>query len=124
MQKKTTQDIYDLIAPIIKQYPEQWEAWLYLHKVADTTDNNHDSNDELIILPEDNDKLRFNSSSFGIFKIFKDSFLFKKSNYKSYRISDAVYDLLAGCMSEPIMRNQILIAEFTELLKSKVLVYA
>lgn len=122
--KNTTQNIYDLIAPIIKQYPEQWEAWLYLHKVADTTENIFDIDSESTVLPKVNDRFRFNSSCFGIFKIIKDNFLFKKSNYKSYRISDSVYDVLNMCMTEPIMRNQIFIAEFAELYRSKVLVCA
>ena len=122
--KSTTQNIYNLIAPIIKKYPEQWEAWLYLHKVADTTENIFDIISESTILPEGNDRFRFNSSCFGIFKIIKDSFLFKKSNYKSYRISDSVYDVLNMSLTEPIVRNQIFIAEFAELYKSKVLVCA
>ena len=57
-------------------------------------------------------------------KKIKDSFLFKKSNYKSYRISDSVYDVLNMSLTEPIVRNQIFIAEFAELYKSKVLVCA
>lgn len=122
--KNTTQNIYDLIAPIIKKYPEQWEAWLYLHKVADTTENIFDIDSESTILPQANDRFRFNSSCFGIFKIIKESFLFKKSNYKSYRISDSVYDVLNMCMTEPVMGNQIFIAEFAELYKSRVLVFA
>ena len=32
--EETTQQIYDLAAPLIKAYPEQWEGWLYIHKVA------------------------------------------------------------------------------------------
>jgi lauroyl/myristoyl acyltransferase len=122
--KKTTQHIFDLVAPIIKEYPEQWEAWLYLHKVADTTDNNFGTNDELAIFPNSTDKLRFNSSCFGIFKIVKETFLFQKSNYKSYKISDAVYNFLTTCITKPVVRNEITIVEFAELYKNKVLVCA
>ncbi len=122
--KKTTQHIYDLVAPIIKLYPEQWEAWLYLHKVAVTKDNNLGPDDELTILPNATDKLLFNSSCFGIFKIVSKAFLFQKSNYKSYRISDVVYDFLTACTAKPVVRNQITIIEFAELYKKKVLVYA
>lgn len=122
--KNTTQNIYNLIAPIVKQYPEQWEAWLYLHKVADTTENIFDIDNESAVFAKANDRFRFNSSCFSIFKIMKDSFLFKKSNYKSYKISDSVYDVLNMCMTEPVMGNQIFIAEFAELYKSRVLVFA
>jgi lauroyl/myristoyl acyltransferase len=122
--KSTTQNVYNLIAPIIKKYPEQWEAWLYLHKVADTTENIFDISSESTIFPEADDRFRFNSSCFGIFKIIKDCFLFKKSNYKSYKITDSVYDVLNMSLTEPIVRNQIFIAEFAEIYKSKVLVCA
>jgi lauroyl/myristoyl acyltransferase len=121
--KKITQDIYDLVSPIIKQYPEQWEAWLYLHKVADSSGNNT-IREEMAILPAANDKLRFNSSCFGIFKIVKETFLFQKNNYKSYRISDTVYNLLIACVAGPVRRSEIIIDEFPELYKNKVLVHA
>ncbi len=119
--KKTTQDIYDLVSPIIKEYPEQWEAWLYLHKVVDSSGDNS-INESIITPPEANDNLRFNSSCFGIFKIVKDTFLFKKSNYSSYRISESVYNLLAKCVTRPVIRSEIVIEEFPELYKNKVLI--
>lgn len=122
--KRTTQNIYNLVAPIIKKYPEQWEAWLYLHKVADIKENIEIMGDDFMNLPQVNDRLRFNTSCFGIFKIIKNNFLFKRSNYKSYKISDSVYNVLKLCMAEPIMRSQIDISEFAELYISKVLVYA
>ena len=59
---------------------------------------------------------------FCIFKIMKDAFLFKKSNYSSYRISEDVYTLLEACVNRPVRRNEIIIEEFPELYKNKVLV--
>jgi hypothetical protein len=52
----------------------------------------------------------------------KDAFLFKKSNYCSYRISEDVYTLLEACVNRPVRRNEIIIEEFLELYKNKVLV--
>jgi lauroyl/myristoyl acyltransferase len=121
--KKITQDIYDLVSPIIKEYPEQWEAWLYLHKVADGGSSNFMT--EGITIPSNaSDALRFNSSCFGIFKIVKENFLFRKSNYRSYRISEAVYNLLAACAAGPVSRSEIILDEFPELCENKVLVCA
>jgi len=122
--KKVMQEIYDLAAPIVKEYPEQWEAWLYLHKVITPTGNDIIIAPENINLPDTNDKLRFNSSCFGIFKIVSNCFLFKKSNYKSYKISDAVYNLLVSSTFNPIPSSEVVLNEFAELYVNKVLVPA
>lgn len=122
--KKNMQEIYDLVAPIIIEYPDQWEAWLYLHKVTAPNGNDIIIALENTNLPDTNDKLRFNSSCFGIFKIVSDCFLFKKSNYKSYKISDAVYNLLVSSAFKPIPSSEVVLNEFAELYVNKVLVPA
>jgi hypothetical protein len=120
--KKVTKQIFDLITPIIKEYPEQWEAWLYLHKVACVESEETDVDKEIFPVPAANDQIIFNLASFGIFKIVENTFLFKKSSYKSYKISPKVYTQLVKCMAEPVKRKDIDIPEFGELYQNKVLV--
>ncbi|MFT3701198.1 MAG: hypothetical protein QM802_02455 [Agriterribacter sp.] len=87
-----TQRIYDHLASIILINPTQWEAWLYLHKVAkvDTSKN--------ILLSENlsgtNDVI-FNSREFGIFKTGTRCFLLQKNTYSSFPIDDSLYDFLS-----------------------------
>ena len=114
--------IYSLVAPIISQYPAQWEAWLYLNKVACVNKTSVPSSSALVRLPAANDKLSFNSAGFGIFKIVKNSFLFKKSNYESFKISSKVYSQLRNCAHAPVLRKDIDIPEFDELFYNNVLV--
>lgn len=118
---KITQHIYDLAAPIIKEYPDQWDAWLYLHKVSNVMIRPAEM---VTALPSPEDKLIFNSSSFGIFKVIQNSFLFKKCNYKSYKISSEVYTELSKCSTGPVERRKINIPEFSELYENKVLINA
>lgn len=120
--KKVTQDIYDFVAPIIQQYPEQWEAWLYLHKVADTRGTNLNLVPDHLMSPIENKKLHFNASCFGIFKIATSYFLFTKATYKSYQIEESVYNLLKRCSEQPVLRKEILLVEFAELYKRNVIV--
>lgn len=118
---RITQHIYDLVAPIIKEYPDQWDAWLYLHKVSNVMIKPAEM---VAALPSPEDKLIFNSSSFGIFKVIQNSFLFKKCNYKSYKISSEVYTELSKCSTGPVERRKINIPEFSELYENKVLINA
>lgn len=91
---QSTQAIYDLFAPIIQQYPEQWEAWLYLHKSAHII-NGFQRTEQL---PFDRDsKLLLNTSLYSVFSIAGKAFLFNKNTYLSYPIDSSVYVFLSGC---------------------------
>lgn len=98
---ETTQLIFDQGADIIGRYPEQWEAWLYIHKVANIV---HFPLwvSEQIQAELSSKKICFDSSRFGIFKIQGKPFLLKKHNYLFYEISGELYDMLTSCMDATI----------------------
>lgn len=113
-----TQRIYDLVSPIISEYPEQWEAWLYLHKVAKIVEFQG-------ISPKAGAgwrNLSFNSGQFGIFMVGDYSFLFKKSTYTSYEIPHTLYQLLASSISQPFRNHEISKSLFDQLYKEGVLI--
>ena len=116
--KRVTQSLYDLVAPIIKKYPEQWEAWLYLHKVARISNP---------IAPESSKKtgefLSFNLKSFGLFTINAKPFLFQKNNYTSYLIDTCLFSNLKRSISEPVANHEFKLQELKELHKRGVLLY-
>lgn len=119
---ETTQQIYDLVAPLIKSYPEQWEGWLYIHKVANILNPEiQPLSFNLPVVPTE--KIGFNSQLFGIFKLHSVPFLLKKNTYSFYEVDVELYDLLAGCIERPARREYFENNVFQQLYKQGVLVY-
>ncbi len=116
--QKITQKLYDILAPMINQYPEQWEAWLYLHKVANIINR---------ITPcrgrTSGTHVQFNLRDYGMFQIDKRSFLFKKNNYTSYPIETSLYKKLRQCAEMPVNKTKIETTVLTELEENGVLHY-
>lgn len=116
--KRAIQMLYDHVATIIRKYPEQWEAWLYLHKVAKISNQ---------LAPKSGKKtgefLSFNFESFGLFKINSKPFLFQKGNYTSYPIDICLFSSLWKSMSEPVACQKFKPHELNELHKRGVLHY-
>lgn len=116
--KKVIQCLYDTVAPVIKKYPEQWEAWLYLHKVANV------SNCLTPLRGKANGKLvRFNLRDYGVFSINKKKFLFQKNNYTSYPINNSLYAILKDSIEYPFDKSKLRKSVFKELEGKGVLHY-
>jgi lauroyl/myristoyl acyltransferase len=118
--EETTQHIYDLVAPIINSYPEQWEAWLYLHKVAKVSNNKSQPINHGLGITE---KIKFDSFQFGIFKLNGTSFLLKKNTYSFYEINNQLYDILSKCDNESIKKDSIENTLFNQLYEHGVIQY-
>ncbi len=116
--RDTTQKIYDLVSETVQKFPEQWEAWLYLHKTAHVSPSDLPSNEKY-----SGTQVEFNLRHYGIFKIESSSFLFKKSTYTSYPIDPSTYDILNNCMRHPVPVQQIESCIFTQLHQNGVLLY-
>jgi lauroyl/myristoyl acyltransferase len=121
--KNATQKIYDLVAPIIAEYPEQWEAWMYLHKVANIV-NSADTIDRSIAEVRDDANLMLNLTEFGVLKLLDNFYLFKKRGYTSFSIDKDLYGFLHGSISEPVMKKQMGDALFLQLYRKNVLITA
>ncbi len=104
--QETTQTIFQMIAPVITRYPEQWETWLYIHKMAKM--KNSDQECQGVVITSGSDiNLFFNSTLFGIFRISGTAFLFRKKTYTSYEIDDNLYLLFACSEETPFPVNQV-----------------
>ena len=113
---RATQQLYDIAAPYIQQYPEQWEAWLYLHKVVSI------SNRQVLVDGTfDSERFRFNLRDFGVFGISNNSFLFNKTNYTSYKIERGLYKILKQSIDRPVNKKSISRETLRELEKNGVL---
>lgn len=115
---RSTQVIYDLFTPIIQQYPEQWEAWLYLHKSAHII-NGYQKRGELQL--GKNRKLVLNTSLYSVFSIAGKAFLFNKNTYLAYPINNNVYALLSGCSLHGARQKDFDIALLQQLCNNYVL---
>ena len=120
--KATTQKIYNMVAPIIKAHPHQWEGWMYLHKSAHIPVTDEKLAGSANMKPVACERVLFNSAGFGIFKIEDNAFLFQKNNYRFYPVNKSLYHLLSGCMLQPVSRKNIESGLFSLLYAKKVLV--
>ncbi|MFN4313273.1 MAG: hypothetical protein ACK4E0_03195 [Chitinophagaceae bacterium] len=116
--RQVTHQLYDIAADIIRQYPEQWEAWLYLHKVANISTPVKPSRGET-----SGQFVRFNLKDYGIFKINSKGFLFQKNSYKSYPIEESLFEILGQSIVQPIAVDNIKMATLQELEENHVLHY-
>jgi lauroyl/myristoyl acyltransferase len=98
---ETTQQLYDLVAPIISQHPEQWEGWLYLHKSVNIINQRKTVRERS---PDDQltNRIMLDSHSYGLCKINGLPFLLQKNNYSFYEISNTLYDTLRNCANKAI----------------------
>jgi lauroyl/myristoyl acyltransferase len=120
---KTTQLIYDQVAPLIIRYPEQWEAWLYIHKVAHIINIPFHKQEE-IQAASAFQKLYFNSARFGIFKLHGKPFLLKKHTYSFYEITTQLYDVLTRSTDTAIDKSCLNQEQFQQLQQEGVIAYA
>jgi lauroyl/myristoyl acyltransferase len=121
----TTQVIYNFAAPIIKLYPEQWEGWLYLHKIINI---NVLRNKELKFVKieqfQEYATLRFNNIEYGLLKIEGSTYLLKKNGYISFPISYSLYNLLIKANTNSITKYEFDELEFEQLIQNMVLILA
>lgn len=117
-----TQQLYKLAGIIIQAYPQQWEGWLYLHKVACITESCLRDNKADEILYSNKTRFHFNSAGFGIFNIEGTLFLFGKANYSSYPIDESIYAILSGFKKRPALKKDIDPALFLQLYRKGVIV--
>jgi lauroyl/myristoyl acyltransferase len=86
------QRLFDSIADTVRQHPEQWECWRYLHRFAV-----RNSTDEPALYSPDTTfitLLKFNSQRYVIFSDSFRCWLFDKTNYQVWPISAETYQWL------------------------------
>ena len=98
--REITQRIYDLFVPILRNYPEQWECWIYLHTVANTKE---------FVQGAEPGAARFqlNKRRFGSYTIGEEMFLFDKQTYNSYPIDKITYQALLKATQGVIGRHEL-----------------
>ncbi|PTT26676.1 hypothetical protein DBR28_17600 [Chryseobacterium sp. HMWF028] len=88
---KAIRNIYSHFEIFIRKYPNQWEAWFYLHKYL--------SNEVLLSKDKTIDILKIEKkdivdNKFAVFKIDENSYMLDRLNYIVYPIDDQQFTLL------------------------------
>lgn len=85
------QQIYNNFASVLQEYPDQWEAWMYLHRSIF-----FDSNQNALLIPANRllDCVLSNKERFGLINTEKCKLLFDKDSYISYPLSDRLFTSL------------------------------
>lgn len=86
--------IYRKAEALIFKYPDQWEGWLYLHKIAVVEKTIESKIRHFDLKSTSISNLIFNKYDFGLFQIGSIYYLFQKKGYKSYEIQKDLYKLL------------------------------
>lgn len=94
---KTTRQLFNFIAPVIKNYPAQWEGWLYIHKVACIN-----SKKNRTVENTTGKQVMFNQQDFGVFQVEQQSFLLEKNAYKVFPIPAALRRRIQQAITKPI----------------------
>jgi len=124
--QNATRQIFDLVAPVIRKYPEQWEAWLYLHRFANVVNHTGIELKESEVAADlsGDTRLMLNVEEFGIFKLYDEGHLLRKSSYDSFAVGKDLYDLLHLAVSEPITKRQMDPYLFSQFYQNNVFVLA
>ncbi|OJW35491.1 MAG: hypothetical protein BGO54_04065 [Sphingobacteriales bacterium 46-32] len=112
-----TQYLYSQASSIIREYPEQWEAWLSLHKVAKVFPQSSSP-----AIRTSGNIATFNLRHFGLFQIGGESFLLKKSLYQSYVIKSPLFQQLRTSIGQPVSIDDFEVEIWEELIENGVLI--
>ncbi len=91
--KETTEKLYGILEEKIKEYPLQYEAWLYLHKYLDTEDETRRLPSADKFEPKENGFV-FNHHRYGIFRMGEKPYLFDRYDYQTYELGDEEFAIV------------------------------
>lgn len=113
------QQLYDFASDYVKKYPGQWEAWLYLYKVAVQTERNMEALEQLNEIPK---VLTFNNKWYGLYTLNDNSYIFDKQDLLSYKIQPQLYALLNKFQKQAAKSKTIDVILLQDLYKKGVLI--
>lgn len=99
----TTLHLYGILEEKLRQYPSQWEPWLYIHKFLDTDElkkrRAQFARPHISRYRPDMD-MEFNREQYAIFRMAEVPYLFNRMLYTAHQVSDDVYTILEKCSEE------------------------
>ncbi len=125
---QTTEKLYQYLETHLKQYPMQWEGWLYIHKYLDTSTMKGDEGALQPELPADI-HWKFNDKRFGLFEFGGEWHLFDFDSYRTYIIPEMVFRwfekvIAAGGLDNNSPQKSQAAEWFDQLLEQQVLIAA
>lgn len=119
----TTRQMYSLLAPLVREYPEQWECWMYLHTIADHSNFTISDSAPNPSQPATS-TFQLNKSRFGFFNIGEELYLFDKRTYNSYPVNEEIYRVLQKAATLPVQSDELNQQVFNQLYEHAVFVSA
>lgn len=104
----TLQQLYTILENKLRQYPLQWEAWLYVHKFIDmeTLQKRYaGEKGDVAIAGNEDAELSFNKSLYGLFLLDETPYLFNRRTYITYEINEPVFSTLQQLAAKESMRR-------------------
>jgi len=96
-----TKQLFAYLEAKIRQYPLQWEGWLYVHKylnnlaVQEVQPSEEIENiSPYLINKSENNLIEFNHERFSLFVIQEEGFLFDRDQYKAFPLEKEVFQFL------------------------------
>ncbi|WP_300601981.1 hypothetical protein [Niabella sp.] len=116
---KLMQQVYNLAGFYIEKYPQQWEAWLYLYKVAVLNQRSSQISTPPFQLPK---ALTFNEKWYGLYQFNRQNYIFDKKDLLSYKIQPQLYALLNKMQKQPTKSKTIDVILLQDLYNKGVLI--
>ncbi len=119
--KSCTQLLYKHLEDKIKEFPFQWEGWLYLHKYLDEErlrEENLSTRKINTATVEKLQELKFNEDRYGLFKLGQYYFIFDGLTYKTFPLEKAQFEFFKGFLNTTEKKDKDTTAfEKTEILE-------
>ncbi|MEO5995405.1 MAG: hypothetical protein ABIN89_01820 [Chitinophagaceae bacterium] len=101
----TMQELYSHFTHVLEKYPQQWEAWFYLHKNIDNKklpgfNHDHTGNNYGEQVYDPSKLLRFNLKHYSLFKGTSEYYVLDKRTFLSYPLREDAYTLLLNCLAK------------------------
>ncbi len=96
-----TQKLYGILEEVVREYPGQWEGWLYLNNIMGKLNDVPNVPAQRIAVAQetDLDNLRYNSGGFGVFKAGTGTYILDKKRFETFFIAPVIHDILKNAQA-------------------------
>jgi len=121
--------LYNDFGSILQKYPEQWEAWSYLHKnipkrtdQIDNFSNDYNTIPKNITLQKIGITFKFNLDLFTLLIYDNEVYVMNKNSLKSFYIKPNLGNLLKTSLLNPIISDKLNLIKISHLVSQKLLI--
>ncbi len=117
-----TGQLYRILEENLRNYYDQWEGWIYVHKYLDFDYLKGIQTETQIPTPAKQPRWTFNKERYGLFKINDDGYAFNKVKYASIKLPNSLFNGLNELAYDCSPLNTISTTLLKELVVRQILV--